>query len=197
MATEPWSEMTRDPRVPEHAPIRASDADRDVVLRVLAEAFADGRLDRDEFDERAGGVAAARTLGELPPFLRDLVAATPPSRASLAGIPPLDLGAVQAQAVEKWEKARRDALSAWLVTSLICWVVWAATMLGGFPWPVFPMLGTFVPVLTTQLAKKDMIASSRKRIIAKHERQVAKAERRIGRDPHRWGELGGGPPHTP
>ena len=41
--------------------------------RVLAEAFADGRLDRQEFDERSDAVGAIRTLGELPGVIADLV----------------------------------------------------------------------------------------------------------------------------
>jgi hypothetical protein len=33
-------------------PIRASDADREVVVATLREAYTAGRLDLDEFDER-------------------------------------------------------------------------------------------------------------------------------------------------
>ena len=34
-----WGALSRDPRVPEHAAMRASDADREVVLGVLTEAY--------------------------------------------------------------------------------------------------------------------------------------------------------------
>ena len=56
-----WGALSRDPRVPDQAAMRASDADRDVVLQVLTEAYADGRLDRDELDARTAATQAART----------------------------------------------------------------------------------------------------------------------------------------
>ena len=71
-----WREFAHDPRSPEFAPMRASDADRDIVLRTLGEAYAEGRLDRLEYDERADAVHAAKTLGELPGVLDDLVPTT-------------------------------------------------------------------------------------------------------------------------
>src|SRR5699024_10007730 len=52
---------------------RASDSDRDRVLRVLREAAADGRIDLAEFEERSTLVHKARTLGELPGVTADLL----------------------------------------------------------------------------------------------------------------------------
>lgn len=52
--------------------MRASDADRNEVLDVLAEAHAHGRLAPDEVDERQGTALAARYLDELPAVLIDL-----------------------------------------------------------------------------------------------------------------------------
>ncbi|WP_143650472.1 DUF1707 domain-containing protein, partial [Streptomyces tricolor] len=57
------------------AELRASDADRDRVADILREALAEGRLTADEHAERVDGVLAARTLGELEAFIRDLPAA--------------------------------------------------------------------------------------------------------------------------
>lgn len=60
--------------------LRASDADRDHVAQLLGQAFAEGRLSAEEHAERTDGVYAAKTLGELRPFLADLpVAFSPPS----------------------------------------------------------------------------------------------------------------------
>jgi len=53
-------------------PIRASDADRDVVVDVLREAFTEGRLTSDEFDERMSAAYASRTWGELRELTVDL-----------------------------------------------------------------------------------------------------------------------------
>jgi len=60
--------------------LRASDADRDHVAKLLGEALAEGRLDADEHAERIEQVYAAKTLGELRPLVADLpVGFTPPS----------------------------------------------------------------------------------------------------------------------
>lgn len=53
--------------------IRASDADRDMVLNVLTTAFDEGRLTAGEHEERISAAAAARTFDDLIPLTRDLV----------------------------------------------------------------------------------------------------------------------------
>src|SRR4249919_310906 len=53
--------------------LRASDADRERVVAVLAEAAADGRLTLDEHTERVHRAYRARTLGELASLTEDLV----------------------------------------------------------------------------------------------------------------------------
>ena len=55
---------------------RASDADRDRVLKVLATATADGRLTVDEHSDLMTQTLHARTIGELDVITQDL-AATP------------------------------------------------------------------------------------------------------------------------
>ncbi|MEV1063279.1 DUF1707 domain-containing protein [Streptomyces sp. NPDC050263] len=57
------------------AELRASDADRDRIADMLREALAEGRLTADEHAERVEGVLAAKTVGELEVFVRDLPAA--------------------------------------------------------------------------------------------------------------------------
>jgi hypothetical protein len=59
---------------PRQAPrdLRASDADRDRVLALLAEAVSDGRLTQDEHAERVQRACTARTLGELADLTTDL-----------------------------------------------------------------------------------------------------------------------------
>src|SRR6516164_10168205 len=53
--------------------LRASDADRERVVAVLAEAAGDGRLTLEEHSERVQRAYRARTLGELAGLTRDLV----------------------------------------------------------------------------------------------------------------------------
>jgi len=55
--------------------LRASDADRELVVTLLTEAAADGRLTLDEHADRSGRALSARTIGELTTLTADL---TPP-----------------------------------------------------------------------------------------------------------------------
>jgi hypothetical protein len=55
--------------------LRASDADRDRIADLLRDALAEGRLTPEEHAERVEGVLAAKTVGELDVFVRDLPAA--------------------------------------------------------------------------------------------------------------------------
>ncbi|RKR90156.1 uncharacterized protein DUF1707 [Micromonospora pisi] len=62
--------------------MRASDDDRQRVLDDLQRHTAAGRLDLDEFSERAAAVYAARTLADLAAVTRDLPATPTPSPVS-------------------------------------------------------------------------------------------------------------------
>jgi hypothetical protein len=63
--------------------MRAGDADRERTVDVLKAAFAEGRLDQDEYIERIGLAYQARTYGDLVALTEDLPvgplpATTPP-----------------------------------------------------------------------------------------------------------------------
>lgn len=71
--------------VPERAPTtRASDADRDQVLKVLATATADGRLTVDEHGVLMERTLHARTIGELDVITQDLAIAEAPKPAPVS-----------------------------------------------------------------------------------------------------------------
>jgi Domain of unknown function (DUF1707) len=53
--------------------LRASDADRDQVANLLSTAYAEGRLTREEHEERIDQLMAAKTFDDLIPIARDLV----------------------------------------------------------------------------------------------------------------------------
>ena len=57
--------------------MRASDTDRDQVAALLSAAYAEGRLTREEHDERLERVAVARTFDDLVPLTVDLVPLDP------------------------------------------------------------------------------------------------------------------------
>jgi uncharacterized protein DUF1707 len=79
--------------------MRASHADREQVIGVLKVAFAQGRLDRDEFDLRADQALAAKTYADLAALTADiptwLVSARP---AEVVAKKKVNLKAVQAMA---------------------------------------------------------------------------------------------------
>jgi len=52
--------------------MRAASADRERAVDVLKAAFAEGRLDQDEYNDRMGRAYAARTYGELATLIADL-----------------------------------------------------------------------------------------------------------------------------
>ncbi|MBM7089532.1 DUF1707 and DUF2154 domain-containing protein [Streptomyces sp. S12] len=106
-------------RTPQAAELRASDADRDRIADLLRDALAEGRLTADEHAERVEGVLAAKTVGELEVFVRDLPAgrqprphAPAPSRPMPGPFPPDpddNVVAVFSAAVRKgrWRVGRR------------------------------------------------------------------------------------------
>jgi hypothetical protein len=68
--------------------LRASHADREQVIAMLKAAFVQGRLAKDELDERAGQAFASRTYAELAAVTADLPAGLadtrPPRRPARA-----------------------------------------------------------------------------------------------------------------
>lgn len=162
-----WSHFRLDPRDPANAGMRASDADRDVVRTVLDEAYADGRLTRDEHDERVDSTLAAQTLGDLPPLVRDLVHTTEVAVRPSGALSPVD---IRAKAVAGYRAERRDALMGFVGPSLICLVIWAIVMPGGFFWPAFVMLGTGINLLQTVVRREDIVEKK----VEKLERKQAK-----------------------
>src|SRR4051812_14245994 len=172
-----WSSFTHDPRNPEYAVLRASDADREVVHRVLAEAYSDGRLDREEFDARTEVTTRARTLGELPPMVWDLVTSRPPSPPSLswsarplASATPAEL---RGRAVEAYRSDRREALLGMLVPSIICVVIWLVTTgPQGFPWPAFVVAGTGLRLLRTLVRRPDLVEAHLRRLEKQQAREL-------------------------
>jgi hypothetical protein len=61
-----------------------SDQDRDEVVQIVQAAFAEGRLDDDEFDERIRAALTARTSAELEKLTVDLPAGAPRPASAVA-----------------------------------------------------------------------------------------------------------------
>lgn len=165
MSDDLWATFALDPRSPANAGLRAADRDRDLIHQLLGEAYADGRLDREEFDLRSGQTAAARTLGELPPIVDDLVAPT-------GSVPALVVsGDLHARAVEKYRSDRREAFMGFLGPSIICVMIWFVLTMGFF-WPGFVIAGTGINLVRTLVMRQDIIAGHERKLEKKRLREL-------------------------
>ncbi len=149
--------------------MRASDRDRDVALNVLAQAYADGRLDREEYDERVRSVGAAKTLGELPPAVSDLVPASTARHDELVHASDEEL---HRRAVRAYEARRREALSGLVFLSLVLTGIWFAVSRDGFYWPVFVLAFAGANLVRLMIQRQDVIEKEQHRLEAKRRRGI-------------------------
>lgn len=98
--------------------MRAADRDRERTVEILREAYAEGRLDHTELDERTGAAFRARTWGEL----RRLVADIPPPDPN-AGLPAGELGRPASRARHRPPARRALSLSVLMLALLLACVV--------------------------------------------------------------------------
>ncbi|WP_307816429.1 DUF1707 SHOCT-like domain-containing protein [Nocardioides limicola] len=167
-----WSGFATDPRDSDGGSLLASDADRDRVNDLLREALSDGRLTLGEYDERSTSALGARTLGELPGLVADLLPPRRPGTPGLIAATPTDL---ELRAVAAFQRGRREAVSSFLIPSMVCLVIWAVVMPGGFFWPAFVMLATGVNLVQTLVRREDIIAKHRAKLERKQAKELGRA----------------------
>ncbi|MBA8793454.1 hypothetical protein FHX74_001059 [Friedmanniella endophytica] len=137
-------------REPGRDELRAGDTDRDRTHTVLAEASARGYLTPAEFDQRSTAVLTARTLGDLRTLLSDLpvdrLAPAPGLASALpaAGAParPTDRGA------RAGFYAHLGSYVAGSAVMLAIWLVVGITVGAWYFWPVWPILGWGIGVVS-------------------------------------------------
>jgi hypothetical protein len=171
-----WPSFRLDPRDPQHAGLRASDADRELVSSALADAYADGRLTPEEYDERESANLAARTLGELPPLLADLIGpsgGSGPKAVEVRSSQELHRAAVAKHVRDTWELAAGSA-----TPFLVCLVIWLFTGADGYFWPVWLL----IPVI---LATGPSIIGAPAAIRTKEQRLRRKQDEALGAPPPR------------
>jgi len=112
--------------------LRASDADRDRTVSALGHHHAVGRLSLDELNDRVDAAYRAVTQADLERLVADLpagAAVEPKPVGQPATVPAAGCGT----SGQRWR--------AWLVTAVVCLVVWAATSLGSgqvlYFWPMW------------------------------------------------------------
>jgi hypothetical protein len=166
-----WSGFTADPRVPANQHLRASDADRDFATRLIQQARLEGRVDAAEHDERTLQAANARTLGELAPVVSDLMVAN--------AAPGLVMGRSSAGAAR--------VVMGWIGLAVLLNAIWLMTVLttGHFIyyWPMWPMVGTAVPVAMALLwprsaEEEARLQDRRDARDARHDRRHARRDER-------------------
>jgi hypothetical protein len=125
--------------------IRISDAERDSAIARLRDTLGEGRLDMESFYARLDGVYAAKTHGEIVPYLSDL---PKPARA-------------------KTKRRRRRELSSYLGINAVIWSVWGTEVATGGSvhdlWPLWVTVpwGAWIFVNRLQRAPKTRQITSR------------------------------------
>ena len=105
-----------------HGSMRSSTADRERAIDVLKAAFAEGRLNRDEFENRSGRVYRSQTYAELAALTADLPAGPLGALVQPGMVPP---GMVQPLPYPV--TAARRPVNSLAVAALIC------SFIRGFP----------------------------------------------------------------
>jgi len=128
-------------------PIRASDQERESVVDVLRDAFTDGRLTFDEFEERTASAYAAKTWAELRELTSDLPA-QPVLGADLRQRPQAGEPQVAPPAIRP-RRVRRDRPFDRVLPVLFVWILIAAA--AGSPGVAAALSFTFICVLVTRI----------------------------------------------
>ncbi len=120
-----WQEFSADPRDRANASLRASDADRDVIRRVLADGVRRGHGWTGTSSTSGWTPPGWRALlGDLPPLIDDLVPTAAASTTPGAGGDPAARGRPVGEA------ASGGGL-AFLSASTLCWAIWLVVALTG------------------------------------------------------------------
>ena len=137
--------------------LRAGNDDRERVVAQLNAAFAEGRLDVAELDERVAAAYAAKTIGQLRPLTADLpIPGTPAPRPAR---PPARPSPAAPEPVSDQQGARA-AVAGTFGLFLVNVLIWAAVSVGTgeliYFWPVW----TAIPLV---FALANLVAQGRRR----------------------------------
>jgi hypothetical protein len=131
------------------------DAERDRTIAHLREQMAEGRLDLDEYGQRLDEAYQATSVEELQHSLRELpvpplTAPAPPPPSAPPYAPPRTVEPRMAQDRHRHPQvspgkaahvAWKTHLGTYLAVNLMLVMIWALTMPGGYFWPIWPMMG--------------------------------------------------------
>ena len=144
---------------------------------VLGGAYADGRLTREEFDQRSEAVLGARTLAELPvlivrpgPGLRAPRAPRRSRRGPRRAPGPSGRGLPIGRP--------GGGLGVRVGLDHLLGDLGGHVRRGGFPWPVFVMLGTGLHLLRLLVMRGDQVEEQRKRLERKARKALEEQQQR-------------------
>ena len=138
--------------------IRASDQDREGVVTILREAYTEGRLTLDEFDERTSAAYSARTWGDLldltddlpvQPVLRAPAPIQPEGAPYLPQLPPVRPEATPPALRPRTHRRGADTR---VLPALFIWAVIAAA--AGSPWIAGVLTVFFIGLLASRLSAR-------------------------------------------
>jgi hypothetical protein len=127
--------------------IRASDQERESVVDVLRDAFTDGRLTFDEFEERTAAAYAAKTWAQLWELTADLPA-QPRFGADLSHRPQAAPAQLESPAAQP-RRSRRDRPFDKVLPVLFVWILISAA--AGSPDIAAALSFVFICVLATRI----------------------------------------------
>lgn len=120
---------------------RASNAEREKVVRLLARHMEDGRIDLAEYDQRTAQVYATTTTDDLQLVLSDL-----------PKLPKAPAGKADSRSrIPIWQKIEGTS---WLGVSVLVLFIWGAISLSvgefTYPWPIW-VIGPWGAVLVFRM----------------------------------------------
>lgn len=148
--------MALDIRDPATSALRAGDRDREATAALLGQAFAQGYLHMAEYEHRVKAVFDAYST----PDLRQLTADLP--LAELRRTDPRRLAARRA-AARRGVQIHFAAYLAMVVIVLTVWLVVGLTAGAWYFWPVWPILGAGIGVVSHALPIKYAFPACRVR----------------------------------
>jgi hypothetical protein len=129
---------------------RAGDHDRQKTAGRLAQALAQGYLQMDEYDQRVQAVFQTHTTGELKELLADLpldrIRRADPRRR-----------AARIAAARRGVRIHLGAFVAMTIVVLTVWAAAAATTGAAYFWPVWPILGAAIGLVSHALAIRPAV----------------------------------------
>ena len=129
---------------------RAGDRDREKTAARLGQALAQGYLEMDEYEQRVQAVFQTHTTGQLRQLLADLpldrIRRADPRRR-----------AARMAAARRGVRIHFGAFVTMTIVVLTVWAAVAATTSAAYFWPIWPILGAAIGLISHALAIRPAV----------------------------------------